>query len=225
MNFFNKDEIVYKRIIQYVVGLFIMNIGIAFSIKSNLGSTPVVTVPYAISLITGFDIGYTNAAFQAFLVLIELLLLRSAFKSKHILQVFVAILFSAFTSLSLIILGLFLPPANSIILQILFLVLGIVILAFGLFLYVPMNVVPVSVDGLTQTLAIVANQSFAKTKVVFDISMIIISLIISFTFTGTLDGSAGIGTVIAALSIGTTVKIINMIYAKISGKEADMKKM
>lgn len=116
MNFFNKDEIVYKRIIQYVVGLFIMNIGIAFSIKSNLGSTPVVTVPYAISLITGFDIGYTNAAFQAFLVLIELLLLRSAFKSKHFLQVFVAILFSAFTSLSLIILGLFLPPANSIIL-------------------------------------------------------------------------------------------------------------
>ena len=225
MNFFNKDEIVYKRIIQYVVGLFIMNIGIAFSIKSNLGSTPVVTVPYAISLITGFDIGYTNAAFQAFLVLIELLLLRSAFKSKHFLQVFVAILFSAFTSLSLIILGLFLPPANSIILQILFLVLGIVILAFGLFLYVPMNVVPVSVDGLTQTLAIVANQSFAKTKVVFDISMIIISLIILFTFTGTLDGSAGIGTVIAALSIGTTVKIINMIYAKISGKEADMKKM
>ena len=174
MNFFNKGEIVYKRIIQYVVGLFIMNIGIAFSIKSNLGSTPVVTVPYAISLITGFDIGYTNAAFQAFLVLIELLLLRSAFKSKHFLQVFVAILFSAFTSLSLIILGLFLPPANSIILQILFLVLGIVILAFGLFLYVPMNVVPVSVDGLTQTLAIVAKQSFSKTKVVFDISMIII---------------------------------------------------
>lgn len=63
MNFFNQNEIEYKLIIKYVVGLFIMNIGIAFSIKSNLGSTPVVSVPYAISLITGIDIGICNTLF------------------------------------------------------------------------------------------------------------------------------------------------------------------
>lgn len=224
MNFFNQNEIEYKLIIKYVVGLFIMNIGIAFSIKSNLGSTPVVSVPYAISLITGIDIGICNTLFQCFLVLIEFLLLRSAFHPKHFLQVFVGILFGAFTSISMIILSI-IPQASVLWVQILFLILGILFLAFGLFLYVPTNVVPVAVDGLTQTVSITTNQSFTKIKVIMDISWIVLSWILSFVFIGHFDGSAGIGTIIAAMSIGTTVKLMNMIYARFSGQEADLKKM
>ncbi len=224
MNFFNQNEIEYKLIIKYVVGLFIMNIGIAFSIKSNLGSTPVVSVPYAISLITGIDIGICNTLFQCFLVLIEFMLLRSAFHPKHFLQVFVGILFGAFTSISMIILSI-IPQASVLWVQILFLILGILFLAFGLFLYVPTNVVPVAVDGLTQAVSITTNQSFTKIKVIMDISWSVLSWILSFVFLGHFDGSAGIGTIIAAMSIGTTVKLMNMIYARFSGQEADLKKM
>ena len=224
MNFFNQNEIEYKLIIKYVVGLFIMNIGIAFSIKSNLGSTPVVSVPYAISLITGIDIGICNTLFQCCLVLIEFMLLRSAFHPKHFLQVFVGILFGAFTSISMIILSI-IPQASVLWVQILFLILGILFLAFGLFLYVPTNVVPVAVDGLTQAVSITTNQSFTKIKVIMDISWIVLSWILSFVFLGHFDGSAGIGTIIAAMSIGTTVKLMNMIYARFSGQEADLKKM
>ena len=224
INFFNQNKIEYKRIIKYVVGLFIMNIGIAFSIKSNLGSTPVVSVPYAISLITGIDIGICNTLFQCFLVLIEFMLLRSAFHPKHFLQVFVGILFGAFTSISMIILSI-IPQASVLWVQILFLILGILFLAFGLFLYVPTNVVPVAVDGLTQAVSITTNQSFTKIKVIMDISWIVLSWILSFVFLGHFDGSAGIGTIIAAMSIGTTVKLMNMIYARFSGQEADLKKM
>ena len=223
MNFFNQNEIEYKLIIKYVVGLFIMNIGIAFSIKSNLGSTPVVAVPYAVSLISGIDLGICNMTFQCFLVLIELLILRRAFPPKHFLQVFVGILFGAFTSVSMILLNV-IPPVDNLVIQIIFLILGIIILAFGLFLYVPTNIVPVAVDGLTQVISIYANQSFAKTKVMIDVSMIIISLSLSVIFSLT-DMSVGIGTIIAAMSVGTTVKIMNMVYARISGREANLKKM
>ena len=223
MNFFNQNKIEYKRIIKYVVGLFIMNIGIAFSIKSNLGSTPVVAVPYTISIISGIDVGICNMAFLCFVVLIELLLLRKAFHPKHFLQVFVGILFGAFTYISMILLSV-IPPIDNLIIQIIFLILGIVILAFGLFLYVPTNVVPVPIDGLTQAVSIYANQSFAKIKVMTDITMIIISLSLSLIFHVS-DITVGIGTIIAALSVGTTVKIMNMIYAKLTGKEADLKKM
>ena len=204
MNFFNQNEIEYKLIIKYVVGLFIMNIGIAFSIKSNLGSTPVVSVPYAISLITGIDIGICNTLFQCFLVLIEFMLLRSAFHPKHFLQVFVGILFGAFTSISMIILSI-IPQASVLWVQILFLILGILC--------------------LTQAVSITTNQSFTKIKVIMDISWIVLSWILSFVFLGHFDGSAGIGTIIAAMSIGTTVKLMNMIYARFSGQEADLKKM
>lgn len=152
------------------------------------------------------------------------MLLRSAFHPKHFLQVFVGILFGAFTSISMIILSI-IPQASVLWVQILFLILGILFLAFGLFLYVPTNVVPVAVDGLTQAVSITTNQSFTKIKVIMDISWIVLSWILSFVFLGHFDGSAGIGTIIAAMSIGTTVKLMNMIYARFSGQEADLKKM
>ena len=117
------------------------------------------------------------------------------------------------------------PQASVLWVQILFLILGILFLAFGLFLYVPTNVVPVAVDGLTQAVSITTNQSFTKIKVIMDISWIVLSWILSFVFLGHFDGSAGIGTIIAAMSIGTTVKLMNMIYARFSGQEADLKKM
>ncbi len=79
-------------------------------------------------------------------------------------------------------------------------------------------------DGLTQVISIYANQSFAKTKVMIDVSMIIISLSLSVIFSLT-DMSVGIGTIIAAMSVGTIVKIMNMVYARISGREANLKKM
>lgn len=224
MNFFSWGKINFKRMFRYAVGLFVMNIGIALSIKSNLGSTPVVAVPYAISLITSVDFGYCNMIFQGFLVLVELILLGRAFKPKYFLQFFVGVILGIFTSLSMFILS-FLPLATSLTFQIIFLISGIVLFAFGLLLYVPMNAVPVSVDGVTQALAILTNQSFAKTKIIFDISMISISLIVLFTFTGHINGGVGIGTIIAAVSIGATVKLINIVHAKISGNEADLKKM
>ncbi|WP_432644592.1 hypothetical protein [Methanobrevibacter sp.] len=73
-------------------------------------------------------------------------------------------------------------------------------------------------------ISIYANQSFAKTKVMIDVSMIIISLSLSVIFSLT-DMSVGIGTIIAAMSVGTIVKIMNMVYARISGREANLKKM
>lgn len=40
-----------RRLINYVIGLFIMTIGIVFSIKSNLGVSPVSTIPYTLTVV------------------------------------------------------------------------------------------------------------------------------------------------------------------------------
>lgn len=47
----------FKRIIIYCIGLFIMAIGVTFSVKSNLGVSPVNAIPYVVSLISGLDQG------------------------------------------------------------------------------------------------------------------------------------------------------------------------
>lgn len=45
------------RIILYIIGLFFMAMGVAFAVNSNLGVSPVTSLPYVISLIVNMELG------------------------------------------------------------------------------------------------------------------------------------------------------------------------
>lgn len=220
---FSGEKLTVKRIFNYVFGLFLITLGVAFSIKSDLGSAPVSSIPYALNLIWAIEIGVATFIFHSFLVLIELLLLRRDFKAKHFLQVFVGVLFGAFTSFS-VSLMYFIPPADNIVIALIMSLLSIFFIALGLFFYVPTNIIPLSVEGVTQAIAIVTNNSFSKTKVYFDVTTVASALTLSYVFLGNL-GSVGIGTVLGALFIGTTVKYIHKINHKLTGNQVNLKKM
>ena len=220
---FSGEKLTFKRIFNYVFGLYLITLGVAFSIKSNLGSAPVSSIPYAFNLIWAVEIGVATFIFHAVLVVIELLLLRKAFKMKHFLQVFVGVLFGAFTSFS-VSLMYFIPPADSILVALLMSVLSIFLIAMGLFFYVPTNIIPLSVEGVTQAIAIVSNRPFSRIKVYFDVTIVLSSLLLSYAFLGQF-GSVGIGTVLGALFIGTTVKYIHRLNRRLTGQNVDLKKM
>ena len=200
---FSGEELTFTRVFNYVFGLYLITLGVAFSIKSGLGSAPVSSIPYAMNLIWAIEIGVATFIFHAILVLIEWILLRRNFKPKHFLQVFVGVLFGAFTSFSVSLMG-FIPPADNIIIALLMSVLSIFFIALGLFFYVPTNIIPLSVEGVTQAIAIVSNKPFSKIKVYFDVCVVLTALALSYLFLGEF-GSVGIGTILGALFIGTTV--------------------
>jgi uncharacterized membrane protein YczE len=150
-------------------------------------------------------------------------LLRRNFKPKHFLQVFVGVLFGAFTSISVALMG-FIPPADNFIIALLMSFLSIFLIALGLFFYVPTNIIPLSVEGVTQAIAIVTHRPFPRIKVYFDICVVATALILSYVFLGQI-GSVGIGTILGALFIGTTVKYIHKIHGDFTGNPADLKKM
>ena len=81
------------RIPMYFVGLFIMTIGIALSVKSNLGVSPVSSIPYTMTCVWGIEMGKATIIFHAALVLIQILILRKRFKPINLLQVVVGIVF------------------------------------------------------------------------------------------------------------------------------------
>ncbi len=218
------SDLTFKRIFNYLFGLFLITLGVGFSIKSNLGSTPVSTVPYTINLIWGIEIGIATIIFHAFLVLIELLLLRSNFKPKHFLQVFVGILFGWFTSISVYLTGL-IPLPDNIFVNLVLIVLSTFLVALGLFFYVPANIIPLSVEGVTQAIAIVSNRPFPKIKVYFDVTIVVSSVILCYFFLHIVGGSVGIGTIIAAIFVGTTLKYIQKLHRYITGQPVDLKKM
>ena len=103
-------------------------------------------------------------------------------------------------------------------------VFSIFFIALGLFFYVPTNIIPLSVEGVTQAIAIVSKKPFSRIKVYLDITIVVSALILSYVFLGSL-GSVGIGTVLGALFIGTTVKYIHKINERLTGNNVDLKKM
>ena len=220
---FDGEELTFRRVFNYVFGLYLITLGVAFSIKSGLGSAPVSSIPYAIDLIWLINIGVATFIFHAILVFIEWILLRDDFKRKHFLQVFVGVLFGVFTSFSVSLMN-FIPPADSFLLALLMSFFLLLIIALGLFFYVPTNLIPLSVEGVTQAIAIVTDRPFSKIKVYLDISIVSIALALSYGFLGQL-GSVGIGTIIGALLIGTTVKYIHKLNLHITGNNVDLKKM
>ena len=220
---FSEEELTFRRVFNYVFGLYLITLGVAFSIKSGLGSAPVSSIPYALDLIWLIEIGIATFLFHAFLVFIEWILLREDFKKKHFLQVFVGVLFGIFTSFSVSLMS-FIPSADNFAVALLMSVLSILFIALGLFFYVPTNLIPLSVEGVTQAIAIVTDRPFPRIKVYIDITIVATALLLSYGFLGQL-GSVGIGTILGALFIGTTVKYIHKIHWHITGSEVDLKKM
>ena len=220
---FSGEKVTFKRVFNYIFGLFLITLGVAFSIKSGLGSTPVASVPYALNLILGIDLGITTLMFQIFLVCLELVLLRGDFKRKHFLQVFVSLIFGAFTSFSISLLS-FVPPADNLVVAFLMSFISVFLIALGIFFYVPTNIVPVSVEGAIQAIAIVTNKPFPKIKICFDVTVVLSSLILSYVFLGNF-GSVGIGTIIGAVFIGYVVKLIHSLNYRLTGQNVDLKKM
>ena len=76
-----------------------MTAGIAVSVKSNLGVSPVSSIPYTITCVFGMEMGNATILFHVVLVLLQILLLRKNFKWINLCQVVVGIIFGKFTTL------------------------------------------------------------------------------------------------------------------------------
>ena len=93
-----KGSRLFVRISAYVIGLLIMTLGVAISVKSNLGVSPVSSIPYTMTCVIGLEMGKATILFHGILVLFQILLLRRAFQAKNLLQIFAGILFGYFTT-------------------------------------------------------------------------------------------------------------------------------
>lgn len=198
-----------QRFLVYLLGLLVLAFGIAFSIRSGLGVSPVSSVPYTLSKITGLTVGLTTTAFYTFCVLLQLVILRKDFKLRHALQIFFAYAFGLFTDMSLFL------TRNMVVdvypLRILLLAVSLVVISFGVYTVVLTDVVMNAPDGLVKTISDHWNLEFPRVKSTFDIICVSTSVILSLIFIGSITGLRE-GTVIAALSIGRIIGFISRRY-------------
>ena len=191
---------ILKRMSAYIAGLFILTIGIALSVKSDLGVSPVSSIPYTMTCVWGIEMGKATIIFHCFLVLLQIILLRKNYKIKNLLQIVVGIMFGYFTTFCNWGVS-FLPNPQNIVIRMGMLLISTVFVAFGIFLYLPADIMPLAGEGAMQAVSDVSGIAFSKVKIGFDISMVVISLVTCLIFIKSM-GSVGIGTVIAAVLVG-----------------------
>lgn len=204
------------RVPMYFIGLFIMTIGIAVSVKSNLGVSPVSSIPYTMTCVWGIEMGKATILFHIVLVLLQMIILRKNFQLVSLLQIAVGIIFGYFTTFCNYCVS-YLPTPENLAVRIIMMLISTVIIAFGIFLYLPANLMPLAGEGVMQAISDTTNIEFSKVKIAFDVSMVVISAMVCLIMIHGL-GSVGIGTVIAALLVGMVLGTIT----KLLGHKRDL---
>ncbi len=195
-----------KRYAVFIVGILINSFGISFITKAALGTSPISSVPYVLSLEFPLTLGVFTFIMNMGFILLQILLLRRKFPKIQLLQILVNLLFSWFIDVSMTILQ-FLNPVHYFV-RLVCLLVGCFILAFGISVEVAPNVLMVPGEGLVKAISQVLHREFGSVKVCFDVTLMATSLILSLIFFHGLNGIRE-GTVISAVLVGLIVKWFN----------------
>lgn len=199
-------NIYFKKYFWFIAGVIINSFGIALITKANMGTSPITSVAYVLSLKFPLTLGQFSFLMNLFFILLQIILLRRNFKPLQLLQLVVNIIFSYCIDLSMSLLSVF--HFDNLISQIIALLLGCIVLGLGISIEVAPDVLMVPGEGLVRAISTVANKRFGTVKVIFDTTLVIIAVIMSFIFWGRLNG-LGLGTIVSALFVGHIVNFIN----------------
>ena len=200
-----KRKELIKRYSLFIVSLWFSALGVAVTKCGSLGVSCISSVPNVLSLrFTALTIGGWTFLWNTLLVLCQIALLRKNFQKIQLLQIPLSFLFGWFTDVAMLLAVKI--PVNSYPMQLVMVVAGVAILAFGITLGVIANVVLNAGEGIVKALADVSGKEFGFVKVRFDMVCVILAVAISLlSFGGKLTGVRE-GTLIAAFLNGTLVK-------------------
>lgn len=204
----------------FCMGLFVMAFGVAFSIKAQLGTSPISSVPYVISLFAPLTVGNITILMHCVFIAMQILILRKRYQPIQLMQLPVAVIFGYMTDFALWV-------TDGISVQAywqhwLICVIGIVLVAFGVSMEVTANAVTLAGEGVVLAVCKVLPVKFGNMKVFFDVSLVATACILSGVFLHRLEGVRE-GTVAAAVLVGLLAKQFNRFFAVVLEKKEKRK--
>ena len=206
----NKKEM-GKRTLIFLIGLVLNSLGVALVTKASLGTSPISSIPYVLSLNFQDSLGMFTIFFSLLLITLQIVLLRKNFRPAQLLQIPVSLLFGYLIDGAML-LQLFSPQQYAA--QLGCLLLGCAVLGAGVYLEVLADVVMLPGEAFVRAVTVCAKTEFGKTKIAIDVSMTVIAGVLSFVFAARLYG-VGIGTMIAAAAVGWVAGMIARFAARV----------
>lgn len=193
------------RVGVYCLGLLFMALGVAVSVNSNLGVSPVNSLPYVVSLIVNVPMGTCVTVVFCCYILMQILLLRKQFNPINLLQIVFSTVFGYFVDFAKALVGDWALPTYAG--KLVMLAISILLIALGVLLYMEVQLVPMPMEGLSSTIAQKMNVPFPTMKTIVDCVVVGTGVVLSFVFLGRLDGIRE-GTIITAVVTGKIIALL-----------------
>ena len=203
--------VVLSKVAVYAVGLLFMAFGVAFSVNSGLGVSPVNSLPYVVSLVLGVDMGSCVIGVFSFYVLVQILIYRRDFKWINLTQIVFSTLFGYFVDFAKAVVGDFALPTYPG--QLIMLAVSMVLVALGVCLYMDAGLVNMPMEGMTNAIAErIVKKPFHDVKVAVDCLAVAAAILLSFVGLGGLEGIRE-WTLLCALLVGKMMKPMQKVLA------------
>ena len=203
---------VLKLCVRYVcffIGLFIIAAGVAFPRRGGLGVSPVSCIPAVLEFVTPWTMGEITIAMHVLFILLQIIILRRDYELVQLLQLPVAFIFGAFTDIA----NSFVDasfPAGGYALCMAYTLAGVVLVGIGVYIEVHAGVVMLAGEGLSSAVSKASHKDFSRVKVTVDSTLVAIGVVLSLVFLHRLVGVRE-GTIIAAVCVGSCVKVIELL--------------
>lgn len=194
-----------QRWFVFLLGVFVMSVGIALSVHGQLGTAPISTFPAVIDAASPLSVGTVAILMNIVFVFIQWAILRSRFEPFQFVQILIAVIFGTLIDVSL-----FLTQwvrTDNYLLQWVVTIIGAIILGVGVYIQVQPRLLYLPGEGLVMALTQVTTVRFGTMKQIVDWSLVVIAAVTSLILMQRLEGVRE-GTVFAAFAVGGVVKAI-----------------
>lgn len=191
------------RLIIYIAGIVILSFGITLNTKSLLGVSPIISMPYTISVLSGGALGVLTFLFYIAFIFLQFVFLRREFELTRLLQIFISFVTSAFIQLF----DYLLPIPENMIVRFIILATAIILTGIGAALTVTMRFAPNPADGLADVIGRKSGKDFGFGKNLFDLLSLLFSVSIGLIFGRKIIG-IGIGTVLSMIFTGRVIALL-----------------
>lgn len=203
----SKSELV-KRYGLFVISLFFAALGVAFTKHGELGVSPISSVANVMSCKFSFlSLGTWLIIWNCVLIVGQIWILRRKFQPVQLLQIPLSFLFGWFTDFGMWLVSFI--PVPSYPIRLVMVMIGIVILGFGISLSVIANVIMNSGEAFVKAVSDAGNKNFGSVKIGFDVLCVILSLFVSFLFFNFTIVGTREGTILSALLTGVVVNFFS----------------
>lgn len=196
---------VLKRYVLLVIGLFFSAMGVAVTKCGGLGVSPISSVANVFSYaFTSLSMGVWLILWNCILIAGQIVILRKNFKLVQLLQIPLSLLFGYFTDF-----GVWCAshiPTDYYPVRFAMVLMGVIILGFGISLAVIAGVIMNSGEAFVQAVSDVTGKNFGNIKIAFDIGCVILAIVLSLIFFDFQVIGTREGTIIAAIFTGVVVK-------------------